>query len=57
MEINKHIVDNLDYYLKLPSPEYAFLLCGDWGVGKTHFIDEFVENKKNTDLKLIKISL
>lgn len=57
MEINKHIVDNLDYYLKLSSPEYAFLLCGDWGVGKTHFIDEFVENKKNTDLKLIKISL
>ncbi|MUL10417.1 P-loop NTPase fold protein [Aliivibrio fischeri] len=57
MEINKHIVDNLDYYLKLSSPEYAFLLCGDWGVGKTHFIGEFVENKKNTDLKLIKISL
>ena len=57
MEINKHIVDNLDYYLKLSSPEYAFLLCGEWGVGKTHFIDEFVEKKNNTDLKLIKISL
>lgn len=57
MEINKHIVDNLDYYLKLSSPEYAFLLCGEWGVGKTHFIDEFIEKKNNMDLKLIKISL
>lgn len=57
MEINKHIVDNLDYYLSLPSPEYAFLLCGEWGVGKTHFIDEYIEKKNCKDLKLIKISL
>lgn len=57
MEINKHIVDNLDYYLSLPSPEYAFLLCGEWGVGKTHFIDEYIEKKSCRDLRLIKISL
>lgn len=57
MEINKHVVDNLDYYLSLPSPEYAFLLCGEWGVGKTHFIDAYIENKSEENLKLIKISL
>lgn len=57
MEINKHIVGNLDYYLSLPSPEYAFLLCGEWGVGKTHFIDEYIEKKSSKDLRLIKISL
>ncbi|WP_100144100.1 P-loop NTPase fold protein [Shewanella carassii] len=57
MEINKHIVDNLDYYLSLPSPEYAFLLCGEWGVGKTHFIDAYIKNKSGENLKLIKISL
>ncbi|WP_028294578.1 P-loop NTPase fold protein [Oceanobacter kriegii] len=57
MEINKHVVDNLDYYLSLPSPEYAFLLCGEWGVGKTHFADEYIKKKNGKDFKLIKISL
>ncbi|WP_318480335.1 P-loop NTPase fold protein [Photobacterium leiognathi] len=57
MEINKHIVDNLHYYLSLSSPEYAFLLCGEWGVGKTHFIDEYIENLSEEKFKLIKISL
>lgn len=57
MEINKHIIDNLDYYLELPTPEYAFLLCGEWGVGKTYFIDEYIKNKSTESFKLIKISL
>ncbi len=57
MEINKHIIDNLDYYLGLPSPEYAFLLCGEWGVGKTYFIDDYINNKSTESLKLIKVSL
>ena len=57
MEINKHIIDNLDYYLSLPSPEYAFLLCGEWGVGKTYFIDEYIKNKSTESFKLIKVSL
>jgi hypothetical protein len=57
MEINKHITDNLDYYLSLSSPEYAFLVCGEWGIGKTHFIDEYIEKKNDESLKLIKVSL
>lgn len=57
MEINKHIVDNLNYYLSLSSPEYAFLLFGEWGVGKTHFIDEYIENRSEEKFKLVKISL
>lgn len=57
MEVNKHIIDNLNYYLSLPSPEYAFLLCGEWGVGKTHFIDEYIEKKNGDEFRLIKISL
>lgn len=57
MEINKHIVDNLNYYLSLSYPEYAFLLRGEWGVGKTHFIDEYIENRSEEEFKLIKISL
>lgn len=57
MDINKHIVDNLNYYLQLSSPEYAFLLSGEWGVGKTHFIDEYIEKTNNEVFRLIKISL
>ncbi|QUM81157.1 hypothetical protein HWV01_13105 [Moritella sp. 5] len=57
MEVNKHTTENLDYYLKLTSPEYAFLLCGEWGVGKTHFIDKYIENQNSEELQLVKISL
>lgn len=57
MEVNKHTTENLDYYLRLSSPEYAFLLCGDWGVGKTHYIDKYIEKKDNENLQLVKISL
>lgn len=57
MEVNKHIVDNLEYYLSLPSPEYAFLLGGDWGVGKTYFIDSFIESKSDEIFKIVKVSL
>ncbi|MDR9766650.1 P-loop NTPase fold protein [Shewanella baltica] len=56
METNKHIVENLDNYLNLISPEYAFLLCGEWGVGKTYFIDKYIESRVE-QFKLIKVSL
>ncbi|WP_345881041.1 P-loop NTPase fold protein [Shewanella algae] len=56
MKINKHIEDNLLHYLGLNNPEYAFLISGDWGVGKTFFIDNFIkENSKSQ--KIVKISL
>ena len=57
MEVNKHTTENLDYYLRLSSPEYAFLLCGDWGVGKTHYIDKYIEKQDSENLQLVKISL
>jgi len=45
---NQHITDFLNYYIKLPNPQYAVLLKGKWGSGKTHFIDEY---KKQLDEK------
>lgn len=63
MDLNDHIIDNLNYYLKTSTPEYAFLITGGWGAGKTHFIESFIEeyNKKHADNnsgnKIIKISL
>lgn len=50
---------NLEYYFKLHEPEYAFLITGAWGVGKTYFIDSFAESieLKNKEIKIVKINL
>ena len=44
MPDNNHIREFLKYYCGLPKkPEYAVLLTGLWGSGKTWFVDDFVE--------------
>ncbi len=55
--INNHVEENLNNYITIPKPEYALLLSGNWGSGKTHFINDFVKNFKNDEVKFIKISL
>lgn len=60
--VNKHIEDYLDYYLKLPdSPEYAVLVKGVWGVGKTWFIKHYLEKldkpSEKSSKKFVHISL
>ncbi len=63
MDLNNHIIDNLNYYLNTSAPEYAFMITGGWGAGKTHFIESFItEYNKNaidnqSSNKIIKISL
>ena len=57
MTTNEHITANLIRYLDASTPEYAFLITGEWGAGKTYFIDKFIESYVNTDKALIKISL
>jgi len=43
---NKHIEEFLDYYLnKEQSPDYAVLITGCWGSGKTYFIRKYLEGK------------
>lgn len=59
--MNKHIEENLKHYISQKNPEFAVLLSGKWGSGKTFFIDDFVKNYnhniKNQDIQFIKISL
>ena len=59
--INKYIEDYLNNYLKIDNPEFAILLSGKWGSGKTFFIEQYieryVEKNKDTNIKFIKISL
>lgn len=57
MDINKHIVKNLDFYLDQEVPEYAFLITGPWGSGKTHFIDNYIKAYSTPTRMLIKVSL
>lgn len=54
---NIHIQEYLENYLKLSNPEYAILLNGKWGSGKTYFIDNFSSEYKEPSIKFIKISL
>ena len=56
--MNKHIKENLNNYISSPvNPEYAILLSGKWGSGKTFFIDNFISHDKSENIKFIKISL
>lgn len=55
--MNEHIESFLNHYIDLAiAPEYAVLLTGEWGSGKTFFIKKFLESKKD-DKKILNISL
>ncbi len=59
---NKHIKDYLDYYVKKDlNFEYAVLIKGKWGSGKTFFIKEYIEEfrsgEDNTKEEILYISL
>ncbi|WP_193210370.1 P-loop NTPase fold protein [Aliarcobacter butzleri] len=54
---NKHISQFLNYYIELSNPQYAVLLKGKWGSGKTHFINKFLNKYIQNKTKFIKISL
>lgn len=55
--MNKHIEEFLDDYCKSEEDlNYAVLLKGDWGSGKTHFIKSYIEKNENK-FKFLHISL
>ena len=44
---NYHIASYLDGYLNAANkPDYAVLITGDWGSGKTHFIKNYLGGDK-----------
>ncbi|MEA5471941.1 P-loop NTPase fold protein [Spirulina sp. 06S082] len=56
--INWHITEYLDYYCGLPqAPEFAVLLKGQWGSGKTWFINNYCEGSKTNQKKCLYVSL
>lgn len=47
---NKHIEEFLDYYLnKEQSPDYAVLITGCWGSGKTYFVKKYLAKGVSKD--------
>lgn len=56
MMSNTHVEEYLKYYCEMQhAPEYAVLLKGKWGAGKTWFIKKFQEN--NQECQFLYISL
>ena len=59
---NQHITEFLNYYCGMPTPpQYAVMLKGKWGSGKTHFINEYkkildIQNKKYIYVSLYGVS-
>lgn len=56
--INSHIETYLDYYCGLShAPGFAVLLQGQWGCGKTWFINKYREKLKEENHKCLYVSL
>lgn len=48
---NKEIIEVLDEYVDNPKKQYAILIDGNWGCGKTHFIkNEYIKDKDTNKL-------
>ena len=37
------LTKRLDFYLKRKKPDYAIMITGKWGTGKTYFIKEYIK--------------
>ncbi len=55
--MNKHIVDYLDKYLKLSKPDFAVMIKGEWGSGKTYFIKKYIADIEVLRKKYCYVSL
>lgn len=57
-ELNKNIDDFLDYYFSFPkAPEYAVLIKGAWGSGKSWFVEKALARLKENEGKYLYVSL
>lgn len=45
LERNRHIVKYLDSYVRNKKTKFAVMLNGEWGTGKSYFIEKYVERK------------
>lgn len=55
--MNEHIVFFLDRYLDISEPDFAVMLKGEWGCGKTYFIRNYLEQCEKANRKIRYVSL
>lgn len=58
--MNSHITTFLNRYITYENPQFAVMLSGEWGCGKTHFIKSWIkaiQDQKGSSIKPIYISL
>ena len=48
MKSNENIKQYLDDYVSHTEPGFAVMLNGNWGCGKTHFIDSYMKKAKDS---------
>jgi hypothetical protein len=57
MAKNQHVRDFLDHYCTLERPSWAVMLSGQWGSGKSWFINNYIEHHAKDAERFIYISL
>lgn len=50
----ENVSDYLTYYISIDNPQYAVMLKGKWGCGKTYYINTLI-NKWNSSIREIKV--
>ena len=59
-ERNKHVKDFIEFYCSLKdTPEYALLIKGPWGCGKSHFVESAISDieDRNDSTRFLSVSL
>lgn len=54
---NGHIKRYLDQYMAMSQTDFAVFITGEWGCGKTFFIDEYIDELRKKSAKVWKVSL
>lgn len=49
LTINDNIAKFLDGYMRNPDPQYAVMLTGCWGCGKTFFVNKWLKTIEKAD--------
>ena len=58
IEKNKEIMEFLEYYSAMTiAPQYAVMINGKWGTGKTWFIENYIEGLESEEKKVLYVSL
>lgn len=47
--MNENITSFLDVYMRTPDPQYAVMLTGRWGCGKTFFVNQWLKTLEVSD--------